>query len=338
MSEAARMQDDLGANVPPPDPERSTVVAVLGAGRSGTSAITRGLSALGVDLGDNLRAGSGKNPTGFFEDRDVLATSKLLKRALGIRGHSLRLIDDAEFETPRIKAIQARAVEKLGQRFGETPLWGYKYSRTLRTLPFWAGIHEALNLDVRYLIALRNPLSVARSRSKINPQRGRQVWSDMEWLVNVVPYFDCLMGAPVAVVDFDHLMAEPEAQLSRVARDLGLPMGPERRAGVDEYAHRFLQKDKPSTRFTRDDLWADPQVNRWTAEGYTLLHRVASDELRLSDPEFTERWAQVATAVTDLGPLLAEFDYLRGELVSTGWNPASPVDQVRQVWRDLRSR
>jgi hypothetical protein len=42
-----------------------TAVVVLGAGRSGTSAATRGLQALGVDLGDRLRPGGGKNPTGF---------------------------------------------------------------------------------------------------------------------------------------------------------------------------------------------------------------------------------------------------------------------------------
>ena len=44
-------------------------VVVLGAGRSGTSAITRALQAIGVDLGDDLRPGGGKNPTGFFEDQ-----------------------------------------------------------------------------------------------------------------------------------------------------------------------------------------------------------------------------------------------------------------------------
>ena len=81
---------EAGEAVTPPDPARSTVVPVLGAGRSGTSAITRGLAALGVDLGDRLRRPGGKNPTGFFEDNDVLAISKRLKRALGIRGHSVR--------------------------------------------------------------------------------------------------------------------------------------------------------------------------------------------------------------------------------------------------------
>lgn len=318
--------------------QRSIVIPVLGAGRSGTSAITRGLSALNVDLGDKLRRPGGKNPTGFFEDNDVLAISKRLKRALGIRGHSVRLLTDAEFDTPRMAAIQQQAIDTLGARFAASPVWGYKYSRTLRTLPFWDGIHNALDLDVRYVIALRNPLSVARSRGKINPQRGRQVWSDMEWLVNVVPYFHRTAGHHRVVVDFDRLMREPEKQLARVARDLKLPMGEAEQAGIQEYATQFLKQDKPSTRFTRDDLLADPTANRWTAEGYSLLDEVAADELTLDSPEFIERWAAVEQAVTDLGPFLAEFDYMRGQTVKARWNPASPIQEVQQIWRDLKAK
>lgn len=338
MTSEKTAASSANAAVAPPEAACSTVIPVLGAGRSGTSAITRGLAALGVDLGDRLRKPGGKNPTGFFEDNDVLAISKRLKRALGIRGHSVRLLDDAEFATPRMARVQAQAIATLGRRFGDTPLWGYKYSRTLRTMPFWDGIHDALDLDVRYVIALRNPLSVARSRGQINPQRGRQAWSDMEWLVNVVPYFYRTSGRPRVVVDFDRLMHDPQTQLARVARDLGLPLGEAQQAGIHEYATRFLKKDKPKTRFMRDDLLADPAVNRWTAEGYSLLDEVAADELTLDSPEFIERWARVEQAVSDLRPFLAEFDHLRAQVVRAGWNPASPVHELRQVWRDLRSR
>ncbi|MES1926139.1 hypothetical protein [Salinisphaera sp. T31B1] len=337
MSEAVAATAPPGV-VAPLNPDRPTVIPVLGAGRSGTSAITRGLAALGVDLGDRLRRPGGKNPTGFFEDRDVLSISKQLKRALGIRGHSVRLLDDTVFETPRLRHIQTRAIETLGRRFGDTPLWGYKYSRTLRTMPFWQGIHEALDLDVRYVIALRNPLSVARSRGQINPQRGRQVWSDMEWLVNVVPYFHRTAGCPRVVVDFDRLMRDPQGQLARVARDLGLPLGKAEQSGIHEYATRFLKQDKPRTRFTRADLLADPLANRWTAEGYGLLDEVAADELALDSPEFVERWGAIEQAVTDLAPFLAEFDHLRGQLVQARWNPTSPLQEARQVWRDLKAK
>ncbi|MDA3919293.1 MAG: hypothetical protein PF501_01225 [Salinisphaera sp.] len=321
-----------------PDPNRSIVIPVLGAGRSGTSAMTRGLAALGVDLGDQLRQAGGKNPTGFFEDKDVLAISRRLKQTLGIRGHSVRLLDDSEFATSDMTRLQAQATRTLGQRFRDTPLWGYKYSRTLRTMPFWRAIHEALDLDVRYVLALRNPLSVARSRGQINPQRGRQVWSDMEWLVNVVPYFHLIVGRPCVVVDFDRLMRHPTAQLARVARGLGLPLGDAQQAGIHEYATQFLKQDKPRTRFSREDLLTDPSANRWTAEGYSLLDQVAADELTLDSPEFVARWAAVEQAVADLRPFLAEFDHMRAQNARARWNPASPVREIQQIYRDLKAR
>ena len=56
--------------------ENQKVVVVVGAGRSGTSTITRGLSALGIELGNNLKPGSAKNPKGFFEDLDILKINR----------------------------------------------------------------------------------------------------------------------------------------------------------------------------------------------------------------------------------------------------------------------
>ena len=46
-------------------------VVVLGPGRSGTSALTRAVATLGVDLGSNLKQGTSKNARGFFEDLDI---------------------------------------------------------------------------------------------------------------------------------------------------------------------------------------------------------------------------------------------------------------------------
>ena len=85
------------------------LVTVLGAGRSGTSAIARAVMALGVDFGDDLRPGGGKNPTGFFEDQALLALNKRLKRALAIRGDSVRLIEPAEWESPEVRALRTEA-------------------------------------------------------------------------------------------------------------------------------------------------------------------------------------------------------------------------------------
>lgn len=280
-------------------------VTVLGAGRSGTSAATRGLAAIGVDLGDCLRRGWGKNPTGFFEDRDLLALNQRLKRALAIRGHSVRLIGEDEYHSPAIEALGHLAMETIRRRFGQCPLWGYKYGRTLRLLPFWQSVYQALDLDMRYLVAIRNPLSVAASRARLDPRRGRQEVSDREWLVNVVPHLARVRGRPVAVVDYDRLMTDPRAQLGRMASGLGL-REPDP-AAIDTYCHEFLRPAMRHSQFTLADL-DDGRVDPLVRDAYRWLDRLAGDHITTDDPALWDDWTRIAAAVHAMGPTLADAD------------------------------
>ncbi len=318
--------------------ERSTVVVVVGAGRSGTSVLTRGIQALGVDLGDRLRPPGGKNPTGFFEDQDLLALNQRLKRALGIRGHSVRLLDAGAWETPAVQALRRDAVETIRRRFGRSLLWGFKYGRTLRMLPFWEAVFQELELDVRYAVALRNPLSVARSRAVLHPERGRQAWSDLEWLVNVVPYFHELRARPFVVVDFDALLGAPAAGLERAAGALGLPLDDRQRHGVEDYARSFLRQGMRHSQFRPEDLALDPHSHPLLRRAYSWLHRLAHDEVSAGDEMLWRDWARIQDRLNELAPLLREMDWLRGQLDAARWNPFTPVHALRQLWRDWRSR
>lgn len=322
----------------PDEAQRQVAVVVLGAGRSGTSAITRGIQALGVDLGDKLRPPGGKNPTGFFEDQDLLALNKRLKRILGIRGHSLRLIREEEWQAPEVQALRREAVSLVGTRFGQSPVWGFKYARTLRMLPFWESVFDELQMDVRYVLALRNPLSVARSRSQLNPERGQQAWSDLEWLVNVVPYFDRLRGHALAAIDFDQMLAEPEAQLVRVGNLLQLPLGQAEKQAIDTYAQSFLRTGMRHSQFTLDDLDTDARVNNLVRQAYAWLHRLAYDEVAADDAALWQDWDRIKQGLDELAPLFIEFDRLRNQLNRARWNPASPFQAISQLWRDYRSR
>ena len=144
---------------------RSRAVLVVGAGRSGTSALTRGVQALGVELGDQLRAATGKNPTGFFEDRDLLRIGKQLRSRLGLRPESVSLVGDEAWRGTDLADLRKEVVDLVGKRFAEAPVWGFKYSQTLRFLPFWEEALREAQVDPSYAVALRSPLSVARSRA-----------------------------------------------------------------------------------------------------------------------------------------------------------------------------
>ncbi|RMD60852.1 MAG: hypothetical protein D6826_11405 [Alphaproteobacteria bacterium] len=325
------------ASHPPADtPAPWRAVVVLGAGRSGTSAITRGLQALGVDLGERLRPGRGKNPTGFFEDQDLLRLNRRLKRRLGIRGDSVALIDAAQWDAPAVRALQAEAVALIRRRFADRALWGYKYGRTLRMLPFWEAVYRALDLDVRYVVALRNPLSVARSRGKLDPRRGTREKSDLEWLVNVVPYMAMVRARPFVVVDYDLVMADPRQQLRRVAARLELPVNAETEAGIEHYATRFLRPGMRHSRFTIDDLARTPGVHPLVRDAYGWLYRLATDELAPDDAGLWRDWARIEREVIALAPVLRHIDAVEAELRRARVHPAGPLQAIPHLWRRLR--
>lgn len=306
---------------------RQRAIFVVGAGRSGTSAMTRGIQALGVHLGDRLKAATGKNPTGFFEDRDLLDIAKRVRGHLGLRAESASLLDAGAWQAADLGALQTEAVETIGRRFGGVAIWGFKYAQTLRMLPFWEGVFQAAQLDPSFVVAARNPLSVAQSRAKLDPLRGRQEKSDLEWLVNVVPYFREMARHPFVVVDYDLLMADPVGQLERIAERLALPLDDAVRADIRAYAESFLSDDRRHTRYGLEDLDEHAQINPLTRDAYRWLYRLASDEVGPDSAALWEDWSRIEAALAAMAPVLRHVDRLEQELRAR----RGPLDALRSA-------
>src|SRR5262245_21908830 len=320
----------------PSAPCQQRFIVVLGAGRSGTSTITRGLQALGVELGDQLRPGGGKNPLGFFEDEGLLKLNKRLRTALGLRADSVSLIQPHQWQTPAVQRLAQEAQETIRRRFGRYSLPGYKFAGTLRVLPFWRRVFQELDLDVRYVMAVRNPVSVARSRAQLNPRRGVQEKSDLEWLVNVVPYFRAVRERPFVVVDYDLVMADAVTQLERIATALDLPLTAATTAGIQEYAKQFLHADLRHYRFTEEDLIKNSQVNSLTRDAYLWLHRLATDSVEPDSPEVWHDWEQIENALSAQAPLLRYVDQLEAELRRARRSVMGPLQLIPQAWLNMR--
>jgi hypothetical protein len=331
------MRVNPGTTVGTTQPAGHRAVVVLGVGRSGTSAITRGLGALGVDLGNRLRSATRlKNPTGFYEDTDLLRINKRLKRILDVRGESVRLLPSDWWRQPSVEELHTEAVATILRRFGDCPLWGYKYARTLRFMPFWVRVFEAAGVDARYLMAIRNPLSVARSRARLDPWRGTQEQSDLEWLVNVVPYFSEVRERPFVVVDFDLFMADPAAQLERVARGLDLPVGAQTQAAVRAFGDEFLDPSLRHSRHGTDDLDRDSRVNGLTRVAYRWMYRLAVDGIDRQSPEIWREWQQIEEQLRDLEPVLRHIDRVADNLRFARWNPLGPLQSIPWLWHELK--
>jgi len=314
---------------------RQRAVLVLGAGRSGTSIVARATLAVGVDLGNDFKPASRKNPTGFFEDKALLRLSKQLRRRLGLRPDSLRLLDKSVWDGPLVAPFYPAFADTIKTRFGDAPVWGFKYARTMRLLPFWVRLFAKMDIEPSYVMPIRNPLSVARSRAKLDAHRGDQENSDLEWLVNVVPYFSSVQTQHLVVMDYDRLMASPRGELERLAARLELTLDAACRTGIDTFCNDFLRPGLRHTRFGIEDLAEDARINPLLREAYGLLDRLAVDAIDSETPALWEKWAQINAGLEELRPVLSRLDQLGSRLRRAQWNPFSPLAAIRGLAKKL---
>lgn len=239
--------------------DHKQIVVVLGMHRSGTSAITRGLKVLGVDLGGNLlSAEAGNNEKGFFEDAAVTDFNVELLKALGHDWHTLTPILSEELESKVAQDHKVLAIELLRSKLAGIDCFGVKDPRMARLLPFWQEVFAALKLKVSYVVAFRNPKSVAHSLAKRNNfelEKGYFLW--LEHMLFSMKYSQ---GTARVFVNYDLMLQEPEKQLKRISASLGLsfdPQGPE----FLEYQHKFLERSLQHNTFTPEDLSKDPAVS-----------------------------------------------------------------------------
>ena len=282
---------------------RKKIIVVLGMHRSGTSAITRGLQTLGVNLGSSLIPPDDNNEKGFFEDIEINSFNNQLLSALGSDWHALSFIPSSLFEQENLLPLKLRAIELMRTRIGEQP-FGMKDPRIGRLLPFWHAVFNSLNVSPSYLIAIRHSMSVARSLKKRDGFDHEK--SYYLWIEHIIPTMLETVGANRVVVDFDLLMADPQAQLKRVAQALDLPFNSDS-SKLKEYIGEFLDTKLRHTQFEIGDLGSDPAVPLDVISAYEMLNRLARDEINIDAPEVVEIFGQLNARLRSLAPA---FNYI----------------------------
>ena len=158
-----------------------TCVIVLGVHRSGTSAMTGTLNALGVHLGDRLMPGSaGDNERGMFENLDIF---EFHERLLGSYGRTWRDVDSPPewLDDGSSGDTRAELGDLVRRLFGNAPLWAVKDPRLCRLLPIWLQVLNDLGKVPRFIVMYRHPQEVAASlarRNGFSGEMGGCLWVD----------------------------------------------------------------------------------------------------------------------------------------------------------------
>ncbi len=293
----------------PPYSDRK-IVAVLGMHRGGTSAVTRGLTALGVEVGSSLVEPGFDNPTGFWEDREIVALNDRLLHKIGITYESVALVPDDLTTDPNFEALHADATKLVRSRLDVNPVWGLKDPRLCRLLAFWKPIFNQCAATVCYVISVRDPLSVAHSlltRNQFPIQK-----SFVLWLEHYVGAVCGTHGQTREFVEFDALIDQPAVTLERVSRTLGLISTPERAAAIGQFAGSFVSAERRHHQFNREDLAQSPFVFDAVLQAYDLLLAAARRPELRSDSQFIASWDTLEADLRRIAPILAflgERDY-----------------------------
>ncbi len=278
----------------------SRAIVVLGMHRSGTSVLTRGLQALGVYLGDDFLGTKPDNPTGYWENRVIVDLNERVLNLLGLKWESVSLIQRAQLESSNLEPLREEATNYLRTHFAQHPLWGFKDPRTIRLLPFWRSVFKQLGVDDSYVLAIRNPLSVAASllrRQNMSPET-----SHLLSLVYLVPFLDEIVGRRFAVTDYDLLLVDPRGQLGRVKSRLRIQPPATDPSEIEYFATHFLDIGLRHGFVGRRDFDAVPGVSPLIRQAYFLLHQLATDQLSVEAPEFWQPWNRLRGKVEALIP------------------------------------
>lgn len=254
-----------------------SLVVVLGMHRAGTSAVTRALKVIGVELGDRLMPGrEGENPTGFWEDLDFYALNQEMLRSVGRDWHWLEPLAAGDVDLLVKQGYLLRAIELLRSKTARCSTFGFKDPRVAKLLPFWRLAIQTCGLNVAYVIATRNPMSVARSlekRNKLAPEK-----SYLLWLEHVLVSLSGTADAENVLVDYDSLLKSPRHELERLAAALHLRIDSVEFAS---YESEFLDPSLRHAAYDSKDLSLDVSCPPLVREVYEELVSVAETSGRI---------------------------------------------------------
>lgn len=254
------------------------LVVVLGMHRSGTSAVTRGLEVLGVELGNKFLPAQTDNVKGFWEDSDLNALNTEMLSSLNRDWHFLTPIEKTDVDILCQNGYRQRAIELLQAKTSTVAIFGFKDPRLAKLLPFWKDVFAHGQFRASYIITIRHPLSVCKSLAVRNGFDFEK--SHILWLEHVLSSLVGTVDENCVLVDYDRLMELPEQELERIAEKLQLRLD---LSELEKFKTEFLDQELRHTVYQLDDLLLDKTVPPLTREVYEEALNIATDRAQLDD-------------------------------------------------------
>lgn len=328
---------------------KKQIYVVLGMPRSGTSAITRSLKALGIDLGDDLLPGDERNAKGFYEDAEVLyKINRVVSAAVQKRWMPLDLDPQLIDKDAVLRRCKHYAVGVLSERLASVTAWGFKDPRTLTIFPFWRSVLNTLGVDEHYIIVVRNPLAAAHSVARFAHTDVKN--GLLLWLRFMHAALQATEGKNRVVVSYENMVNQPRHEIIRLQRGLkhNTPLD---EASISAYCDEFIDKKLRHHAYSYDDMNDDPDVSivPEVKEWYNFMLMLANNQLAFDSPEYQEAWGEMKAQWQLVKPMLDYIDTLQHQQKdlerelrrmkkSVSWRMLSPLVWVEKQCRTFLRR
>ena len=200
----------------------SIAICVLGAHRSGTSTITRGLNLFGAYLGEDedLMPPMPDNPEGFWERMDIYYLHDRILSVMGRDWTTSLPLPENWHTADEIRTCKDELIKLVTRNFSTRPLWVWKDPRTCLLMPLWKDVLSDLDIGLKVIFVVRNPLDVARSLEKRN---GFPLHKGLGmWFTHSLVALKSVEDLETIFMSYDRFITNWETELKKCAATLAI--------------------------------------------------------------------------------------------------------------------
>ncbi len=252
-------------------------IIVMGMHRSGTSATTRVLNLLGLQLNNEITPAYKYNPTGYWEASQVtIINDEILKRLDSSWDDILPLPANWE-NSDKIKDLYVKAENVLINDVADSEYYLLKDPRLCKLMPFWQCVFVKLGFDISYVCITRHPLEVMTSHA--TRDQFSHLKSSLLWLNHVVGSEIQTRNAKRVFITYEQLLSDWRQVANRISEQLTIqfPIDPE---NAKNDIIKFLQPDMrhhiKGDHDLQNNTYCQNEIQHW----YQALVTASEDNLQ----------------------------------------------------------
>ena len=205
--------------------QQKKALILFGMHKSGLSVLAGCLNLLGVNFAKSFIPA---NPTGFFENRDIVLWHDIFLRDLGCKWDMVGSLPSGWLKRKAAQDIRRKILTFVERNFSGEECLAINDPRLCRLIPLWMDVFKQTHIEPCFVLMVRHPFEVARSLEK---RDGFDLLkSHLLWLMHNREALAACRVHKHVILTYDALLADPAYCMENISRGLGIdfPKEPKR--------------------------------------------------------------------------------------------------------------